>query len=312
MLCEQGFYAYNAVGNSNGGTGAIVCTLCEAGFKCPSPHYSERQACPTGTYSTAGSLNCYAIPSHMYTPSIVNNVRPSWCLSGEYSALTASTCTLCPAGSQCPSDNIIPVACPFSQDMTSTLAYKSFAGEKACFPNLVSYVSPAYTTIGTGYQNWDSVIPAGYYGQPGMPAGASYACPPGKQCLFPQDHNWVSCPPGWYDKDGFYSCQPCPEGIVCPARRDSYFNVWPDPSRPKGAVKAGFFSPYGVNVMLVTPAGWYADPSNSYMIRPCPDGTYSNDQSEACTTCPNGYYCPFNSNSPILCPEGTTSNNAVG
>ena len=50
-----------------------------------------------------------------------------------------------------------PVACPFAQDSgyTSALGYKSLAGEYACFPTLVSYTSRFYTSLGTGYQNWD-------------------------------------------------------------------------------------------------------------------------------------------------------------
>jgi len=60
--------------------------------------------------------------------------------------------------------------------------------------------------LGTGYQNWDKVITEGDYGNSGMAVGAVNNCPAGKQCLFPQDHNWVSCPPGWYDADGFYGC----------------------------------------------------------------------------------------------------------
>ena len=80
-----------------------------------------------------------------------------------------------------------------------TLAYKSLAGELACLPTLVSYKSRFYTTLGSGYQNWDAVITEGNYGQSGMAITATYTCPLGKQCLFPQDHNWVSCPPGYYD-----------------------------------------------------------------------------------------------------------------
>jgi hypothetical protein len=141
-MCEQGFYS---------DVGYSACVQCEPGFKCPSPHISERAACPSGFYSAAGYVNCYPIPNHMYTPSVANNVRPSWCANGFYASLYSGTCTQCPANMQCPGDSLTPVACPFAQDLTTTLAYKSLAGELACFPTLVSYKSRFYTTLGTGY-----------------------------------------------------------------------------------------------------------------------------------------------------------------
>ena len=56
------------------------------------------------------------------------------------------------------------------------------------------------------------------------------------------------------------------------------------------------------------PAGWWTDPANDYMIRPCALGYYSADgESTACTICPIGYMCPIASNEPIRCDEGTES-----
>jgi hypothetical protein len=49
-----------------------------------------------------------------------------------------------------------------------------------------------------------------------------YDCPKGRECLFPMENIYVQCPPGYYDPDGYFSCQPCPEGKVCPIMRQDY------------------------------------------------------------------------------------------
>jgi hypothetical protein len=116
---------------------------------------------------------------------------------------------------------------------------------------------------------------------------------------------FVQCPPGYYDPDNYFSCQPCPEGKVCPVMTHQYI----ENNGNNGWVQDGFFSPMGTHVELRTPAGWYVQTTTFFKeVRPCPLGYYSLDGAiNSCTICDEGYMCPYGSNVPILCPEGSSA-----
>jgi hypothetical protein len=292
QLCPRGYYS-NA--------GAAVCTLCEAGYMCPAPYGSERVACTTGYYAAEGSINCYPVPSHMTTSSVA--VRPGWCALTTYSFLASNpqACTTCPVDQWCPSDNFAAYDCHDQVDVSGNKAYTSFAGENNCFAKTATRggTNSVYTSA-----EFDTRVSPGYYAQIG--GTHQYDCPNGKECLFPMENIFAQCPPGYYDVDGFFSCQPCPEGVVCPIMQHQY--ITNEPSSGNGIVQDGFFSPYGTHVELKIPAGWYTDNSNSKEIRPCPLGYYSGDGNVGdCTICPVGYNCPFGSNVPIRCNEGSAA-----
>ena len=80
--------------------------------------------------------------------------------------------------------------------------------------------------------------------------GTTYDCPPGYQCTTPWTQNWVQCPPGYYSPDTEWSCLPCPEGKSCALRHNAAVTL-----------NAGYWSPYGVHIPLVVPAGWMSNPT---------------------------------------------------
>lgn len=65
---------------------------------------------------------------------------------------------------------------------------------------------------------------------------------------------------------------------------------------------AGFFSPFGMHIPLVAPAGWAAAATGP--LTPCKAGEYSLDNAGSCTACPNKKFCPYVSNVPMDCHEG--------
>jgi hypothetical protein len=69
----------------------------------------------------------------------------------------------------------------------------------------------------------------------------------------------------------------------------------------------GYFSPFGVHIPLVAPAGWYAKPQKP--LRPCNPGEYSESMSGKCTKCTAKQVCPVPFNKPLKCNEGFESKN---
>lgn len=199
-MCPRGYYS-NA--------GATACTLCEAGYKCPSPYGSMREACSSGYYATAGSLNCYPVPSHMIVANTAS--RPTWCAYGQVSMLTAITCDTCAVDFWCPGDNVTPLDCDNQVDETGTDAHTSKSAENNCFAKTATRggTNSVYTSA-----EFDTRVVPGKYAMTG--GTKQYDCPNGRECLFPMENIFAQCPPGYYDADGFFSCQPCPEGKVCP------------------------------------------------------------------------------------------------
>ena len=64
------------------------CTVCPAGKKCPSKS-SSPDACPSGTYSTAGSTDCTDCPTGQ--SCIDPAASPVNCDYGDYSPLVSGT-----------------------------------------------------------------------------------------------------------------------------------------------------------------------------------------------------------------------------
>jgi hypothetical protein len=106
-------------------------------------------------------INCYPVPDHMKTTSVA--VRPGWCKYGEYSALASSTCTSCPAGSQCLHDSLPPIDCDAADDDSSLEAFTSLEYELSCFPKLGGRSGGPLSAAA----KYDVKITAGNYGQRG-------------------------------------------------------------------------------------------------------------------------------------------------
>lgn len=83
-------------------------------------------------------------------------------------------------------------------------AYTSFEGEQSCFPKLATRGGPNSMYAATSGSRFDNRILPGDYSKPG--GTVNYACPKGRECLFPFENIFIPCPPGTYDADGYFSC----------------------------------------------------------------------------------------------------------
>jgi hypothetical protein len=145
------------------------------------------EACTTGYYSAAGSLNCYPIPDHMTTVDTATRPGAQWCKYGEYSALTANNCQICSSLQECLSDSIAPIDCPMSDDDTAISAFTSVDYELSCFPRLASRGGGDYTA--TASASFDELVDAGDYSQSG--GTHHFDCPKGRECLFPMENIFI-------------------------------------------------------------------------------------------------------------------------
>lgn len=108
------------------------------------------------------------------------------------------------------------------------------------------------------------------------------------------------CPPGTFSSQTTeltWACDICPEQYHCPMRGDN-----------KLLANVGYFSPLGVHLPLVVPAGYAA--GNGVPIAPCKPGYHSDDFAGVCTQCKIGEVCTFTSNRPLPCNEGMETSTA--
>jgi hypothetical protein len=99
-----------------------------------------------------------------------------------------------------------------SDDDTTQNSFTSVDYELTCFPKLASRGGGDYTASSSS--SFDELTLPGFYAQPG--GTHHFDCPKGRECLWPMENIFIQCPPGTYDVDGYFACQPCPEGLVCP------------------------------------------------------------------------------------------------
>jgi hypothetical protein len=168
-------------------------------------------------------------------------------------------------------------------------------------------------------------------GQPPVPCGAGYYCPPGTQFA-----TQFACPMGRFSSgtnlQASTNCTVCPAGSFCSGGQITI----------SGACRQGFYCPQGTgrandypcfagtfssrtdlqaaDQCSPCPVGSYC-PVGSSATTQCPAGTYTNVTNTAsagsaasltsfpaCTTCPAGFYCPLGSVHPLPCGTGRASN----
>lgn len=86
--------------------GQSSCTLCPTGSYCPS-RTSSPLDCPMGTFSAAGQVICTIAPPGYYVSS-PKSASPTICGFGYFSSGGAISCTLCNPGYNCPSGSSDP------------------------------------------------------------------------------------------------------------------------------------------------------------------------------------------------------------
>ncbi|OAF70389.1 hypothetical protein A3Q56_01861 [Intoshia linei] len=351
IICPEGYYCpyrhqdpikcpekhYSAARKS-------FCTLCEAGYACPSNKVTHRYRCPQGSYSMPGWKTCKPctsgylcdIMSSSPTPTGRLCAKGGWCDGIEFiqcepgtynpneGSVTDKDCILCPAGYCCQIKGIFDYTsyeCP--------LGYFCLMGTTDC----LNYPCPAgtYGSSKKLKKNGDCFpCPDGKYCTAGTTTPLD--CPKGFYCPPDQQSAIYLCPPGTYN--GFVSkklishCLSCPIGNYCPTGTKESPSITPIPC-PIGTYnletghdglisclpcKEGYAcqtAGLGSLVDLCAKGYYCSEGSKITTASGCPGGTYGSTtgltRSADCTKCPAGKFCPHCSSScsdPINCYVG--------
>ncbi|XP_042566185.1 multiple epidermal growth factor-like domains protein 6 [Clupea harengus] len=286
LLCEGRYVCVGGSVSPRPGDG-IMGYLCPPGHSCPAGSALE-VPCEAGTYSSSsGAANCSLCPAGTMCPSD-GMQEPA----------------LCPLGHFCPVGTALPLPCP-----TGTL------GQMAGAPSQASC----------------SPCPTGHYcNSPGasQPQGRceqGYFCQGGASSLAPQPSAELPqngpCPTGHYCPPGTLSPLPCPTGTVrnltggvsiesCFSCPGGYYCDGEGLDTPSGPCDAGFYCPSDSS--STTPHTFMCTkghfcPQGSPLPLPCPTGQYQPTAgSDSCIPCRPGFYCEQAVvGDPLACPPHT-------
>ena len=319
--CPSGTYSYAT---------QTTCTVCEAGYMCPSVDGTGRVACTAGYFALPGSVACTICPIGFYCPSTLRPLMKE-CDAGYYAPTTGmAACSQCPANNYCKDKKTatpcptgfysllgwgVCIQCPPGKSCsgatptTCSAGTYSPEGTSNCLTCPSGYYCPAEasrpipcqqgTAQGSTGQGSCTACSSGSYSLLG--ATACTLCPAGSYCAVSSQVPLL-CPIGTYSSSGASSCTQCNSGYACPTGSTTATN---------GPCPLGFFCTWNTinSVQLLN-------------FQPCPAGYYGttqgqNTQGAACSQCPQGYYCPIVGMSvPLLCPKGkycpTQSTSATG
>ncbi|KAF0717142.1 hypothetical protein As57867_002460, partial [Aphanomyces stellatus] len=231
--------------------------------------------CTNGSYSLALASACTVCPAGSYCPTTTNLPIP--CPSGAYSVAGATSCTPCPPGMACASPSALPVAC-------SANAF-NLGGAAACTPCLAGFACPQATLPPVA-------CASGSYSL----AGSSICtpCPLGNSCAnttLPP----TPCPTGTYALGNATSCSPCFAGQACVL-----------PTAAPIPCTNGSYALALAPTCTVCPAGSFC-PTTTNLPIPCPSGAYSVAGASSCTLCPSGMSCASPAVLPVACVSGSYS-----
>jgi hypothetical protein len=267
ILCKPGYYLEN-----------YVCTASPAGTFSPigyssSGHRTAGIACPDGTWSVAGSIECRICPPGYDCSN--KAVEPSTiCADGYYQIGGNMACTICPDAHECNfGETLAP--CPIWH-----YADSSTTGD--CMPCLDGYDCT---------KGIKESCPAGTYSS--AQDMTCLTCPPGYYCAA-QVATPTVCAGGTYSLGGASSCSTCPT--------DYYSEEGNQYCTP---VPQGFKINSGSNGLTVCAHKTYSDWGET-TCSTCPDGYLCPEKTGFYTQelkCPQGSYCA--AGVQTLCPAGT-------
>ena len=305
--CPPGFYC----NSSTVPITSLAGRECLEGYYCPNGTKFESEfPCPIGTFSNISGLQsvaeCTSCLGGYYCP-LPALVEPfSVCAAGYYCLTGAASVTpregaeanVCPAGSFCPEQSVLPTPCEAGTFSNST----GLQAESDC----TNCTAGSFCTT-LGLTEPEGLCEEGYY----CPSGSSLAAE-------------VVCPPGHYCEPGSPFPTPCPEGTFTPyavnvnssqcklCTTGKYCEV-PGLAAPTGNCSAGYYCPPGQAVSqplnFICPVGLHC-PVGSEIPLQCPSGSYTNITGESeCEICPFGYFClPVSVENTTLafasCPAG--------
>ena len=326
-------YFYNATN--------FTASLCPAGSICP-VNANRNQPCPNGTYQpNVGSplTACMPAPANgTYIPFSGSTIFlsappgyystygeiPTMCQPGTFSSMAGATsCSICPSGTQCPhSGMIVPIPCfPGTFTTPGITTSCQACGRGFYCPDGIARVACAIATYAADepFRTIEcDTCPAGYY----CPTNSlQILCPVGHYCPISSVVP-TACPAGTFrsitggsslERD----CSPCILGNYCPSNASE-----PIPC-PAGrflpftngtslasciASPPGFTTAAGGGMVACAP-GTFQPANSSAACLPCPSGSYDAGtlgRISTCPVCPAGGYCT----SPTVqsaCPGNTLS-----
>lgn len=163
-------------------------------------------------YSLAGSQTCTLCPAGTYCPSEATEL-PLPCSSGQFASPGAMECSLCPVGHFCPDVQLPPQACPVGM-------YNSFAGQvrcilcerdRQCLDGISSNPCPHGTQSQQLQADCSPCEPGTYSLVEAGSSGNCILCPPGYFCFSPELEP-SRCQSGYVAPGGSLNCNSCLSG----------------------------------------------------------------------------------------------------
>nr|XP_054760934.1 uncharacterized protein LOC129267226 [Lytechinus pictus] len=280
--CSASFYL-----NASAGEDSQGCTLCIAGYYCPTEGLSwpvecpqgffcpagsqYPSACPTGTYGNSTLLrrseDCTPCPGGYYCEGAGNLEPTDVCDAGFFCAFKAVSSApvdgftggVCPPGGYCPAGTAYPANCPLG-------TYSNSSGSKSADDCIAC--DPGYYCAGDNNP------------EPTGPCEPGYFCTGGSGTSIQHE-----VPEGHYSGSAAYKAEPCERGSYQTARKSSYCL-----DCPQGA----YCNESGTATPAPCLSGHYCPPRTIIPV-PCPTGTHRVETSAQevgdCTICPPGKFC---------------------
>ena len=137
-------------------------------------------------------------------------------------------------------------------------------------------------------------------------AGAATTCPAGTYSLVTglvSTDECIECAPGKYCPDNSNGITDCPTGYYCPG------NLISVPTGTDNQCTAGHYCPGGTAVEILCEPGYYQSGVGATECTECDVGSYCPDSGmdapTDCTSAFTDWYCPAGSIQPAKCPIGT-------
>jgi alpha-tubulin suppressor-like RCC1 family protein len=286
--------------------GAVSCLLCEQGSFQKQEGMGMCQQCPAGTHCNASGLRSPSGNCSAGSFSAVGASACTPCAAGSYQPLEGmGMCQECPAGTHC---NASGLSAPSGLCSAGSFAAGGMSSSN-CTPCLVGHHCNSSGLTGPSGRCGE-----GYFAASGE--AACTQCPSGSFCnssgLRSPSGN---CSAGSFSAVGASACTPCAAGSYQPLEGMGMCQECPAGthcnasglSAPSGLCSAGSFAAGGMSSSNCTPCLVGHHCNSSGLTGPsgrCGEGYFAASGEAACTQCPSGSFC---NSSGLRSPSGNCS-----